>query len=196
MESKSPNQRKSALPKFNVVESVKVVQGVGRGGVKVVGTVFTDFKNFIDKGNVVDLAVGLVLGTAFTAIVNSVVVDLFTPIISLIGNGSQLKEKYVFLKKPRTCAVETNLCYALYPTIAEAQAGFGITWNYGRAYASSFRRKQIIKPVVVKACPYCCMDVPIKAIKCGHCCSALESNDEIDVIDMENHETINVDKTF
>ena len=56
-----------------------------------------DFKQFIQRGNVVDLAVGIVMGAAFTAIVTSIVNDLFTPIIGL-AIGSQLKEAFVLVK--------------------------------------------------------------------------------------------------
>ena len=56
-----------------------------------------EFRNFIAKGNVMDLAVGIIIGAAFTAIVNSVVVDLINPIIGLLTGGVDFTDKYVVL---------------------------------------------------------------------------------------------------
>ena len=57
---------------------------------------FEDFKKFITRGNVVDLAVGIIIGGAFTAIVKSLVADILMPIIGLFGFGSVKELKYVF----------------------------------------------------------------------------------------------------
>lgn len=58
---------------------------------------FSEFKTFIARGNVVELAVGIIIGAAFTAIVNSVVVDLINPIIGLLTGGVDFTDKYVVL---------------------------------------------------------------------------------------------------
>lgn len=58
---------------------------------------FSEFKTFIARGNVVELAVGVIIGAAFTAIVNSVVVDLINPIIGLLTGGVDFTDKYVVL---------------------------------------------------------------------------------------------------
>ena len=58
---------------------------------------FQEFKSFIARGNVIDLAVGIIIGAAFTAIVNSVVVDLINPIIGLLTGGVDFTDKYVVL---------------------------------------------------------------------------------------------------
>lgn len=50
-----------------------------------------EFKKFISRGNVIDLAVGVIIGSAFTAIVNSLVTDIFTPLLSLLGGGTQME---------------------------------------------------------------------------------------------------------
>ncbi len=52
---------------------------------------FNEFKKFISRGNVIDLAVGVIIGSAFTAIVNSLVTDIFTPLLSLLGGGTQME---------------------------------------------------------------------------------------------------------
>ncbi|KAG4101007.1 gated mechanosensitive channel [Neocallimastix lanati (nom. inval.)] len=74
-----------------------VVLSVGKGATKVASKgvgFFKDFIKFLNKGNVIDLATGVVIGTAFTNIVNSIVNDFFSPIIGLITRGKTLTEKF------------------------------------------------------------------------------------------------------
>ena len=52
---------------------------------------FNEFKKFISRGNVIDLAVGVIIGSAFTAIVNSLVTDIFTPLMSMVAGGTQME---------------------------------------------------------------------------------------------------------
>ncbi|OYV55931.1 MAG: mechanosensitive ion channel protein MscL, partial [Acidocella sp. 21-58-7] len=78
-----------------------------------------EFKAFIMRGNVVDLAVGVVIGAAFTGIVGSLVKDLITPVIGLLTGGVDFSNLFVTLKGP----VE--------PTLAEAAKAGAVTLNYG-----------------------------------------------------------------
>lgn len=78
-----------------------------------------EFKAFVMRGNVVDLAVGVVIGAAFTGIVGSLVKDMITPIIGLITGGVDFSNLFVTLKGP----VE--------PTLAEAVKAGAVTLNYG-----------------------------------------------------------------
>jgi large conductance mechanosensitive channel len=78
-----------------------------------------EFRAFIMRGNVIDLAVGIVIGVAFTAVVNSLVKDIFTPIIGLIVGGIDFTNIFVTLKG------ETA------PTLAEAQRAGAVTLNIG-----------------------------------------------------------------
>lgn len=78
-----------------------------------------EFKAFIMRGNVVDLAVGVVIGAAFTGIVGSLVKDMITPVIGLITGGVDFSNLFVTLKGP----VE--------PTIADAVKAGAVTLNYG-----------------------------------------------------------------
>jgi len=80
---------------------------------------FDDFKAFILRGNVVDLAVGVVIGAAFTGIVNSLVRDLITPLLGLLTGGVDFSNHFITLRG----AVE--------PTLAEAQKAGAVTVNYG-----------------------------------------------------------------
>ena len=78
-----------------------------------------EFKDFIAKGNVMDMAVGIIIGAAFTAIVNSLVADLINPIISLFMGGIDFGSKFINL-------TDTN-----YETLAAAQEAGAATFNYG-----------------------------------------------------------------
>lgn len=81
--------------------STHLAQGA-RKGVTAVTSVWDDFRAFINKGNVVDLAVGLVIGSAFTAVVNSVVSDLFTPLIALGLQSTSLPNSFIVMACPKT----------------------------------------------------------------------------------------------
>ena len=78
-----------------------------------------DFQAFIMRGNVVDLAVGIIIGVAFTGIVNSLVKDIFTPVIGLILGGVDFSNIFITLRGPSQ------------PTLAAAQAAGTVTLNIG-----------------------------------------------------------------
>jgi large conductance mechanosensitive channel len=78
-----------------------------------------EFRAFIMRGNVVDLAVGIIIGVAFTAVVNSLVKDIFTPIIGLLVGGIDFTNIFVTLKGQSE------------PTLADAQKAGAVTLNFG-----------------------------------------------------------------
>ena len=80
---------------------------------------FNEFKNFIARGNVMDMAVGIIMGAAFTAIVNSMVKDLLNPFIGLFTGGTDFSNFYI------------NLSGDEYETLAAAQEAGAATVNYG-----------------------------------------------------------------
>lgn len=169
---------------------------MGTKGVSGAKQLAADFKAFLNKGNVVDLAVGLVMGAAFTAIVNSLVTDIITPFISLASKAN-LDNDYLVLRcprdnvtndyPPRSSCSGSNRPWA---TIAAAQTAGAVTWNWGRfinqvlnfviisvivffivkAYTATFRREKL---AANRPCPFCLTLVPNAAIKCSSCCSQL-----------------------
>jgi len=78
-----------------------------------------EFRAFIMRGNVVDLAVGIIIGVAFTAVVNSLVKDLLTPLIGLLVGGIDFSNIFVTLKGPHAA------------TLADAQKAGAVTLNIG-----------------------------------------------------------------
>lgn len=139
-----------------------------------------EFKKFALKGNMIDLAVGIIIGGAFSGIVNSLVNDIVMPLLSLLTKNIDF----------------TNLFIALdggdYKTIEAAKGAGAATVNYGTfisgvlnfiimAFVVFLMVRWINKlkkpePVVVtttKKCPYCFSDVNINATKCPHCTSEI-----------------------
>ena len=151
-----------------------------------------EFKAFISKGNVVDMAVGVVVGGAFGKIVTSLVSDLIMPLVGLITGGGSLKDMFVVLGD------RTGFDPAKYTTPAlAAEAGYA-TLNYGNfiqtvlgfliialaiflviklmATAKSKLMHETGEepaPATTKVCPFCCTEIPIDAVKCPHCTSDL-----------------------
>jgi large conductance mechanosensitive channel len=83
---------------------------------------FKEFRDFALKGNVIDLAIGVIIGAAFGAIVSSVVDDLFMPIIGLILNGIDFSNLFIVISNPNNIPV---------PSVAAAKAAGVATLNYG-----------------------------------------------------------------
>lgn len=142
-----------------------------------------EFKEFAMKGNVVDMAVGVVIGGAFGKIVTSLVNDLIMPLIGVLTGGLDFTNKFVSL--------DGNT----YLTFAEAQEANAATINYGLfittiidfliiALSIFLVIKQLGKlqkeePVVeetptTKNCPYCFTEIAIEATRCPNCTSNLE----------------------
>lgn len=147
-----------------------------------VGSFIQDFKNFVDKGNVVDLAIGIVIGNAFSEVVTSFVGDIFTPVIGLMVS-SKLTEKFAVIKKGP---------HYPYNTRDEAREDGAVTWNYGNFtqilinfWIISFslfvivrilqtrKKKQKIQTDVLKECDYCFSDIDGRARKCPSCTADL-----------------------
>jgi large conductance mechanosensitive channel len=142
--------------------------------------ILNEFKEFAVKGNAVDLAVGVIIGAAFGAIVNSLVKDVIMPPISLLIGGLDFSNKFIILRAAKGGATAFNT-----PTDA-AKAG-AITWNYGNfitlvinfliVAAAIFLVIRIInqlrhpaeKAADTKDCPVCAMKIPIKATRCPYC---------------------------
>lgn len=123
-----------------------------------------EFKDFIAKGSVLDMAVGIIMGTAFTAIVNSVVEDLLMPIITGLTAGVDFSELYVTVGGAKL--MFGNLINAIITFLIISLVMFAIV--------KSFNKKSDEEEVASKNCPYCKTDIPVEATRCPHCTSELE----------------------
>jgi large conductance mechanosensitive channel len=143
--------------------------------------VLKEFKEFAMRGNVVDLAVGVIIGAAFGKIVSSLVEDVLMPPIGRLLGHVDFSGLFI------------NLSGKVYETLAEAKAHNAATLNYGIflnnvinflivAFAVFLVVQQVNrwtkKPATVavpttKDCPQCAMTIPIAAKRCGHCTAQL-----------------------
>ncbi|MBQ1870620.1 MAG: large conductance mechanosensitive channel protein MscL [Lachnospiraceae bacterium] len=130
---------------------------------------FAEFKEFIQKGSVIDMAVGIIIGGAFTAIVNSLVSDIITPLLGMFG-GLNFDEWSVQL-------LGDGVLY--YGKFITAVINFVIMAFVVFLLVRTINRtKNRIKPKkeadpTEKECPYCKMKIAIAATKCPHCTSDL-----------------------
>jgi large conductance mechanosensitive channel len=139
-----------------------------------------EFKQFIMRGNVLDLAVGIIIGGAFGKIISSLVDDIIMPPVGLLLGKVDFANLFISL--------DGNA----YASLAAAKAAGAATWNYGLfintlinflivAFAIFLLIKQVNrfqKPAPVeepntKDCPYCQTAIPVKATRCPHCTSQL-----------------------
>lgn len=144
-----------------------------------------DFKEFIMRGNVVDMAVGVIIGGAFGKIVTSLVNDVIMPPIGKLTGGVDFSSLYI------------NLSGTAYTSLAEAQKAGAATINYGVFLNTVINflivagaifvmisqmnnlKKRLEKPSAAaapntKECPLCLSVIPLKALKCAHCASDLK----------------------
>jgi large conductance mechanosensitive channel len=144
-----------------------------------------EFKEFAMRGNVIDLAVGIIIGGAFGTIVKSLVDDVIMPPIGLALGNVDFADLFMLLK----AGAKSPPPYA---TLAEAQAAGAVTVNYGvfvnavitflivafsvfllvRA-ANRLKPQEAPAAPTTKDCPYCQMAVPVAATRCPHCTSEL-----------------------
>ena len=141
-----------------------------------------EFKEFAMRGNVLDMAVGIIIGAAFGKIITSFVGDILMPPIGLL------------LGKVDFSSLFLNISGKSYDTLAAAKAAGAATLNYGLflnalidflivAFVVFLLVRQVNRwkgpaPAAApstKDCPYCCMAVPIKATRCPHCTSELRA---------------------
>lgn len=145
-----------------------------------------EFKKFIMRGNVIDLAVGVIVGGAFQAIVKSLVDDIVMPVISLITKGMDFSSKFVSLDGVK------------YATLEEAQAAGAAVLTYGNfisaiinflimafvvfclvktinTVADRAKKKEeaVEEAPTTKECPFCKSEIAIEATRCPHCTSQL-----------------------
>jgi len=143
-----------------------------------------EFKEFAVKGNAVDMAVGIIIGAAFGAIVKSLVDDVIMPPIGLLLGNVDFKDLFIVLKEGTTVGP--------YLSLAQAKAAAAVTLNYGvflnvviSFLIVSFAVFLLVKGInklkqekeaepTSKDCPYCLSSIPVKATRCGHCTSEIK----------------------
>lgn len=138
-----------------------------------------EFKKFVLRGNVMDLAVGVIIGTAFGKIVSSLVSDIIMPPLGLLLGKVDFSNLFISLSGEK------------FTSLADAQAAGAPTLNYGlfinniidflilaiviflliRAVNRLTVKKEKVEEVTTRECPYCLTSIPKKATRCAHCTS-------------------------
>jgi large conductance mechanosensitive channel len=141
----------------------------------------SEFKEFAMKGNVLDMAIGIIIGVAFGGIISSLVKDIIMPPIGMITGGINFSDLF-FALDGKT-----------YASLAEAQAAAAPTINYGLfinaiinflivalaifmliRQVNAMKKKPAPPEPNTKECPYCKESIPKAAVKCSHCTSDLK----------------------
>ena len=148
---------------------------------------FKEFKEFAMRGNVIDMAVGIIIGAAFGTIIKSLVSDVIMPPIGLLLGNVDFTNLFLVLKSGTTPGP--------YVALTDAQAAGAVTINYGAFLntvvsfiiiafcvfllikAMNKLKRQEVQPAAeptTKDCPYCFSTISIKATKCANCTSVLK----------------------
>jgi large conductance mechanosensitive channel len=160
------------------IKKIKIIDSVKKNSRKTMN----DFKEFAIKGNVIDMAIGVIIGGAFGKIVTSFVNDIVMPLISLITGKIEFSNLFIALNGVK------------YATLEEAKAAGVATLNYGNfitmifdfliiAFSVFFVFKKLVffkkkeekpAPITTKECPYCKSTIHKDAVRCPNCTSELE----------------------
>jgi len=147
---------------------------------------FKEFKEFAMRGNVLDMAIGIIIGAAFSPIVNSLVNDIIMPPIGLLLGKVDFSNIFLVLKEGKVAGP--------YASVAGAKAAGAVSINLGLfintvvnfiivAFAvfilvkniNRFHRKEEAAAPAKKDCPFCLSSIPIKATRCPFCTSELKA---------------------
>lgn len=148
---------------------------------------FKEFKEFAMRGNVIDMAVGIIIGAAFGTIIKSLVDDIIMPPIGLLLGNVDFSNLFAVIKAGKTLgpyetlaaaktagAVTVNIGVFLNTIISFVIVGFSVFLVIKQINAS--KRKEAAAPAIptTKDCPHCLSAIPIKASRCPHCTSDLK----------------------
>ena len=132
----------------------------------------TEFKKFVARGNVMDMAVGIIIGGAFTAIVTSLVDDILMPVLSLLTGGFDFSALCIVLGEGENAATLNygSFIAAIINFLLIALVIFMLIKAINKLSA----KKEEEAPATTKECPFCKEQVSVSAVRCPHCTSELE----------------------
>jgi len=158
-------------------------------------SIVKEFREFVEKGNAFDMAVGVITGATLTGVVNSLVRDILMPPIGLMLGRVDFSQFFIILYDPNTKDVIDGIVHQHhYPTLAAAQAAGATTLNIGifanaiisflitmmavfmlLRFVNRIRRKNAKPPVPLRECPLCFVDkVDARATVCPACCNRIK----------------------
>lgn len=154
----------------------------------MIKNILVEFKKFVMRGNVIDMSVGIIIGAAFTKIVNSLVSDILMPPLGLLMGKVDFSNWFIVLKSG-------TVTPGPYESLTAAQAAGATTLNVGNLLNAvisflivaiciflliklinkldALKKAPAALPTTQK-CPYCCTEIPLEATRCPHCTSHLK----------------------
>ena len=172
------------MKKINLNKEINLNEDVDLKKVssKAKGTM-KEFKDFATKGNLIDMAVGVVIGTAFSKIVTSLVNDIIMPLISLATQGIDFSQLFISLDgntyatlEEATAAGAATLTYGNFITavIDFLIIAFSIFIVTKKIFVSHKKVEEAPAPATTKICPYCKTEINKAATRCPNCTSELQ----------------------
>ena len=158
-------------------------------GIKKAKGFISDFKQFATKGNVIDMAIGVIIANAFTKIVNSLVNDVITPAISIFTGKIDYTNLFIALDGNSYATLEeakaagtSVICYGTFITnildfLTIALCLFVFFKILFKARDKNKTKETVEQVATTKKCIYCLNDIPVEATRCGYCTSILEEKD-------------------
>lgn len=144
------------------------IEKVGKNALKSL----EGFRTFILRGNVVDLAIGIVIGAAFTSIVTSLVKDILTPLIP-IPNSKSLSAASIIIPWTHGSFNYGNFINAVISFLIVAAALYFCVVQPVNSLMKAYKPKEVALPAEMRDCPYCLQGVHNLATRCPHCTSKL-----------------------
>lgn len=148
---------------------------------------FAEFKTFVMRGNVMDMAVGVIIGSSFTGIVNSLVHDIIMPVITLITGKINFSDLMLPLDgntyPTLTAASEAGASVIAYGNFIQLVVQFLLTAFIIFLVIKGINKLHKPAPapeVTVKVCPYCRSEIHKDAVKCPHCASEISDEKVLD----------------
>ena len=147
-----------------------------------------EFKEFVMRGNVLDMAVGVIIGGAFGTIVSSLVDDIIMPIITLITGGINFDNWFIALNAAAKEAGASTLNYGVFITkvinfLIVAFCIFMMIKAFNKASSLAKKNEEPAPEApTTKVCPFCKSEIPIDAVRCGFCTSVVDPEGEKTVL--------------
>ena len=147
---------------------------------------FNEFKSFIAQGNVIDLAVGVIIGSAFSGIVKSLVENIITPAISILTGKVAFADMFIALDgneyitlEAATAAGASTINYGLFiqgviDFIITAFVIFLLVKGINKIRSVGKKEEVVEEAATTKVCPFCKSEIAIEATRCAHCTSEVE----------------------
>ena len=139
---------------------------------------FKEFKEFINKGSVLDLAVGVIIGGAFSGIVNALIDNIINPLIACIG-GTDIGFAFEIIKGNEATKVNLGaFISAIINFLIISLVIFLIVKSANKAKALTAKKEEVEEAPTTKVCPFCKSEIAIDATKCPHCTADIPAEAE------------------